>query len=89
MEPPQNLVAEDPKAIAVGEKQTHFTKVPPRFHQDSPSFVVSLALWGRSVLGCHKVQGSIKVLQVSWRLCFSGADPFWAAKRFCGRFHQV
>ena len=44
------------------------TKVPPRFskccgvssslgqiHQGSPGFVVSLALWGRSVLGCQKV----------------------------------
>ena len=30
-------------------------KVPPRFHQASPSLVVSLVLWGRSVLGCQKV----------------------------------
>ena len=26
--------------------------VSPRFHQVSSSFVVSLVLWGRSVLGC-------------------------------------
>ena len=30
-------------------------KVPPRFHQASPSLAVSLVLWGRSVLGCQKV----------------------------------
>ena len=33
-------------------------------------------------------QGSTKVLQVSWCLWFSGTDPSWAAKRFCGRFHR-
>ena len=27
-------------------------------------------------------QGSSKVLQVSWCLWLSGADPFWAAQRF-------
>ena len=27
-------------------------------------------------------QGSTKVLQVSWCLWFSGADPSWAGKRF-------
>ena len=26
-----------------------------RFHQGSPSFVMSLALWGKSVLGCQEV----------------------------------
>ena len=31
------------------------SKVSPRFHQGSPSFVVPLVLWGRSVLGCQKV----------------------------------
>ena len=30
-------------------------KVPPRFHQGCASFVMSLAFWGRSVLGCQKV----------------------------------
>ena len=40
-------------------------------------------------------QGSTKVLQmsskfhqISWCLWLSGADPGWAAKRFCRRFHQ-
>ena len=57
----------------------------------------TLVLWGRSVLGRQKVpqkvpprfyQGSTKVAQVSWCLWSSGADPFWATKRFCGRFHH-
>ena len=51
-----------------------------RFHHGSPSFVVCLVLWGRSVLGCQKVPP--KVLQVSWCVWFSGAGPSWAAKRF-------
>ena len=31
-------------------------------------------------------QGFTKVAQVSRSLWSSGADPFWRAKRFCGRF---
>ena len=31
------------------------SKGAPKFHQSSSSFVVSLVLWGRSVLGCQKV----------------------------------
>ena len=86
------------------------TKVPPRekrFHQGSSSFVVSLVLLGRSVLGWKKGpvlkvlwkvhhgstkvsprfhQGLTKVAQVSWSLWSCGAEPFWGAKRFCGRF---
>ena len=43
-----------------------FQQGAPRFHQSSSSFVVSLALWSRSVLGCQEVpprfhQGSAKV----------------------------
>ena len=48
------------------------------------------------VLGPPKgsAEGSTKVLQVSCCRWFSGADPFWAAKRFrlkrfCGRFTKV
>ena len=73
------------------------TTVVPRFHQGYASFVVSLVLRGRSVLGSQKVlwkvpprlrQASTEVVQVSWCPWSSGADPSWAAKRFCGRFHQ-
>ena len=52
------------------------TKVPPRFskfrgvssslgqiHPGSPGFVVSLALWGRSVLGCQKVPRKVEELR--------------------------
>ena len=47
------------------------TRGPPRFSKCHPNFVVSLAFWGRSVLGCQKVlqkvpprfdQGSTNVL---------------------------
>ena len=71
------------------------SKVSPRFHQGSPSFVVSLVFCSRSALGCQKVPRKVpprfhqfsskvspKVLQVSWCLWFSGVDPSWAAKRF-------
>ena len=56
-------------------------KVSPRFRQDSTNVPARV----------H--QGSTKVLQVSWCLWFSGADPSWAAARFGlkrlrGRFHQ-
>ena len=73
------------------------TKVAPSFHQGCASFVVSLVFRGRSVLGCQKVlwkvpprlrQASTKAAQVSSCLWSSGADPSWAAKRFCGRFRQ-
>ena len=85
-------------------------KVPPRFHRGSTKVPPRLrkfrylsGLLGQIVLGCQKVprkvparvhQGSTKVLQVSWCLWFSRADPFWAAKRFrlkrfCGRFTKV
>ena len=47
-----------------------------------------MVLWGRSVLAAKRFhQGSTKVAQVSWSLWSSGADPSWAAKKFCGRFH--
>ena len=91
-----------PKGSAEGS-----TKVPPkfrqaRFHQGSSSFVLSLVLWGRSVLDRQKVpqkvpprfrqssskQGSTKVPQVSCCLWFCGADPSWTAKRFRRRFDQ-
>ena len=62
-------------------------------------FPTLLVLWGRSILGRQKVprkvpprfqQGCTKVpqvLQVSWCLWFSGADPSWAS-RFHAKFHQ-
>ena len=43
-------------------------KAPPRFRQ------------GSTKVPARVQQGSAKVLQVSWCLWFSGADPFWAAK---------
>ena len=57
-------------------------KAPPRFRQ------------GSTKVSARVHQGSTKVLQVSWCLWFSGADPSWAAKRFrlkmfCGRFAKV
>ena len=53
------------------------TKVLPRFHQGSASFVVSVVLWGRLSWAATKVparvyQGCTKVLQVLWRPFFSG-----------------
>ena len=45
-----------PKGSAEGSTKVPPGKVPPRFHQSSvASFVESLLLWGRSVLGCQKV----------------------------------
>ena len=48
-------------------------KVPPRF---SPRF-----RQGFTKVSPRFHQGSTKLLQISWRLWFSGADPPWAAKR--------
>ena len=45
-------------------------KVPPRFYQ------------GSAKVSPRFHQGFTKVVQVSWSLWSSGADPFWGAKRF-------
>ena len=63
-------------------------KVPPRFHQGSSTFVVSL---GQIRLGLRKRshQGFTNVAQVSWCLWSSGPGPSWGAKRKVPpRFHQ-
>ena len=68
------------------------TKVPPRFHQSStkvqtrfhqsstPSFVVSLVLWGRSVLGCQEV---LRKVPPRFHQGFTKVPPKFHSK-FCG-----
>ena len=86
-----------PKGSAEG-----FTEIPPRFSKfrgvSASLGQIRLGLPQGSAESSAKVplrfhqgstmQGSTKLLQVSWCLWFSGADPSWAAKRFRGRFHQ-
>ena len=74
-----------------------FTKVPPRFSKfrgvSGSLGQIRVGLPKGSAEGSTKVsprfhQGSTEVLEVSWCLWLSGADPCWAAKRFRGRFRQ-
>ena len=69
------------------------SKGAARIHQGPSSFVVSVVLWSKSVVRSYKVpwkvhQGLTEVPPRLRKFCdlSSRADPFWGAKRFCGRF---
>ena len=74
---------EAPQSFAVGCQKVPRT-VSPRFHQDSPRFVVSLLLWGRSVLGCQRV-----LRKVSPRFHQGSLSFVVVPLRFHRRFHQA